>query len=111
MIHLIRYIFFYGNIRDKLPKLQRTLATDFDPAELDPEIRLVLMTGRARDPSAVKELMKKHEVYTALELIPYLPKRIPTPWQKRFRAWLRGLEGSYQSDPLANELKNRDDWM
>lgn len=105
MIHLIRYLFFYGNIRDKLPKLQRTFASDFDPAELDPETRLVLMTGRVRDPSTVKELMEKHGVYTAVELIPYLPQRKKTPWQRRLQSWLRGLEGSYQSDPLQNELK------
>ena len=109
MMHLIRYLFFYRDIRDDLPKLKRTMADEFDPTDLDPEVELVLTTGRLRDPHEVRQAMERYEVYTAMELIPLLPKPRRAGWRKRLKNWLRHLEGSYASDPLQAEIQRHQD--
>lgn len=100
---LLRYL-FTRSMREKLPRLGGKLKLEFDPLELDSDISLVLMSGRARDVQEARNLMRKYGAANGAELLMKLPPPPPVDWKRRFRAWLRHLEGSYETDPHRREL-------
>lgn len=97
--------------REKLPRLPHTLAEEFDPLELDSDIRLALMTGLVRDPHEARKLMVQYGAKNGAELLARLPPPPPVDWRKRLQAWIRQLEGGYQSDPHKEELRRREEGM
>jgi len=108
MRELFRYL-FTRHQRDKLPRLGGRLKLEFDPLELDSDIQLVLMSGRARDIQEARKLMEKYGAKTGAELLALLPPPPPVDWRRRLRSWLRHLEGSYESDPHRGELLEKPD--
>lgn len=104
---VLKYLFQRPE-REKLPRLSHTLTSDVDPsATLDPDIQLILMTGRVRDPVQARRLMQEYGATNGVELLKRLPPPPPVDWKRRFRAWMRQLEGSYQSDPHRADLTRR----
>jgi hypothetical protein len=104
MRQLIRY-FLRKSIYHQLPKLRTSLKTTYDPAELDHETVIALMTGIVRDESAADKLYTERDAETAAELVSNLPHRDGPDYRARFWKWTRLLEGSYASNPDLDELK------
>ena len=105
MRKFIRYLLHMSR-QDKLPPLETSLVTTFDPAYSPDEIRLVLMTGRVRDEAGARALLEEYGVRTAADLLPLLPQARP-PIMHRLKAWIQLLEGAYSTDPHLEELSAR----
>lgn len=97
---LIRYL----RKRPKVGYLVRDLTTPYSSHELTPDDELILMTRRAKDLHGIERLKKRHAVSTAAALYAALPVYKLPPMRKRLLAWLRRLEGSTATDPVAREL-------
>jgi hypothetical protein len=105
MYKLIRYL-FHMRPQSKLPPLETSLVTTFNPAHSPEEIRLVLMTGRVRDEAGARALLDEYGVTTAADLLPLLPQAHP-PVMKRLNRWLQLVEGAYGTDPHYDELREQ----
>lgn len=103
MSRFIRGFFRLTN-QERLPRLNPGLAEKFDSTDVDDETRLVLMTGRARDPYAADQLLDRYEADSAAELLPLLPIH-RADWRQRLRNWIQYVEGSYSTNPHADDLK------
>lgn len=107
MRKFVRYLFHLRR-QDKLPPLETSLVTKFDPAQSEDETRLVLMTGRVRDEAGAGALLEQYGVDNAYDLLPLLPEARP-PVRKRLHRWIQLVEGAYGTDPHFDELRNRSD--
>lgn len=87
----------------KLPRLQGRFKNPVDPSELDEDNALILLAGIARDEYEAEKLLKKAKT-SAVEFLKRLPKR-RIDYMRRVRAWLRSLEGAYESDPHSEEYR------
>jgi hypothetical protein len=103
MSNLYRDLFKHRSVRDKLPKLETTLANP-DRLELNPEVEMLLLTGRIRDESRAWEVMQEMGVKYGHEAVKLLPPPPKVNWRKRVQNWFARLEGGYTSDPHAQEL-------
>lgn len=105
MYKLIRYL-LHMRPQSKLPPLEASLVTTFNPAHSPEEIRLVLMTGRVRDEAGARALLDEYGVTTAADLLPLLPQARP-PVMKRLNRWLQLIEAAYGTDPHYDELREK----
>ena len=103
MSNLYRDLFKHRSVRDKLPRLETTLANP-DRLDIDPKVELLLMTGRIRDESRAWEVMEEMGVTEGYEAVRLLPPPPKVNWRKRVQNWLARLEGGYTSDPHLWEL-------
>lgn len=112
--YLIRRLFLRSR-RDKLPRLMRGLRRKMDYRAIDEsEITLALMSGRFRDADHARRFMQQHDVTTAAELLPLLPRRAPVDWRKRLRLLLISMAGESVTDPYEREWDraiNRERYM
>lgn len=86
--------------KDQLPRLPRTLTTDFD-RHYSRDVERVFARSAARSPEGIHHLMKRKRVDTIHELIPLLPnhERKAKPVERFKRWWLR-LHGSTPYEPV-----------
>jgi hypothetical protein len=103
MSNLYKNLFKERSIREKLPRLESELANP-DRLEIDPNIEILLMTGRIRDESRARELMEEMGVDQGYEAVRLLPPPPKVNWRRRLQAWLAHLEGAYMSNPHSSEL-------
>lgn len=94
---------FTLKLREKLPRLSNTLTTSFDTASLPPDIELILLTGRVKDPEAARKLMEKYGVDNAPDLLKLLPKR-RINWKKKLQNLIMRIEGSQPTNPYLKRL-------
>lgn len=87
----------------KLPRLQGRFKNPVNPSELADDNELILLAGIARDEYEAEKLLKKANT-SAVEFLKRLPKR-RIDYMRRIRAWLRSVEGAYESDPHRDEYK------
>lgn len=84
--------------------LSRDLVTAYQIKDLTADDELILMTRSAKDLRGVERVKAKYQVSTAAALYDRLPTYKPPSKRKRLLHWLRRLEGSSATDPLAREL-------
>jgi hypothetical protein len=98
---------FYRYLRrgSKITPLSHELTTPYNPLDQDWDTLLIMMTARAKDPHAVRQLKTRYRAATAVTLIPLLPPRRKISLRARMRTWLQRLEGSYAADPYKTELR------
>lgn len=78
----------------------RELRLDYDTTmQLDQDIQLIIMSGKAKDPIGAQRLMEAYKVETAAELIPLLPKRKRPTIKARLLSWVQRLLGLHATDP------------
>ncbi len=90
--------------REKLPRLRNSLSTSFDLQELPPDIELILLTGRVKDPESARRLMEKYGVDNAPDLLKLLPKR-RINWRRKLGNMIMRLEGSQATNPYLKHLQ------
>lgn len=93
--------------RDHLPQLKREIHNEFTVLDLDTEAEQLLLLGVAPDPQSAKDLLRKYNAATAVELLAKIPKKRPD-WRRRIRSWLLAFEGSRHSDPWPTMMRERD---
>jgi hypothetical protein len=89
--------------RAKLPHLERDY-TNGERLDMNPDVEIILRTGRIRDEARARKLMEEMGVKTGYEAVELLPPRPPVNWRKRVQNWLARLEGAYTSNPHAGEF-------
>lgn len=94
--------------KKKVRPLPRHLVSAFNILDLSYDIVAVLLTARAKDPTEVRRLIKKHGVKDGYDLIDKLPSRRKTTFNERLMILLRRLEGS-QKYPITITPPKRGD--
>ncbi len=104
MSGLISY-FLKHHIREKLPRLHRSLKDEFDARGISQDEAIILLAGIVRDPHEARKLMDKHQASSAPDLLARLPPPRVSGFVDRFQNWLRALEGAYESDPHSEDYR------
>jgi hypothetical protein len=106
MKKMIRYL----RRQQKIFAPGRELRLDYDTTmQIDEDIQLIIMSGKAKDPIGAARLLDEYKVETAAELIPLLPKRKRPSIKARLLRWVQRLLGLYPTDPTLESLKRRDE--
>jgi hypothetical protein len=103
MNKLIRYLIGKRTQRQYLPQLKRSYKNPFDSEALTPDEELILLKGIVRDPHEANGMMQKYGTASAPELFRMLPPPRRSTFRDRLDAWLRLVEGSYETDPHLRE--------
>lgn len=98
---LIREITFV-HIREHLPHLPYHLVNPYSPDDVDDDARLILWSGKAKDPVAAKRLLEAAQARTALELDLKRPRPRANK-RRRLLNWLRRLEGSTPTEQVISK--------
>lgn len=94
MIGKLYRLLFGLKTREKLPRLPRHLANEFDHRLVDQAEAQILARTAARDRRGIERLMARHGVETAEELAALIPYQKPkADWRKRLDGWLQRLAG------------------
>lgn len=89
LYHLKRYLI--PRLRFRPVPLQ--LISDYSFVEATEDEKLLMLYGVARSPKAARELMQKHKVKTAREVLERLPVRKRESIKSRFKKLLRKIDG------------------
>ena len=103
MIRVIKHI-FRRTIREQLPRLQNTLTSQYDPASISDDERLIMQAGVVKSPQEARRLLTAYNATNAVELLTMLPDHRPD-YKKRFQRFLFSIEGSYPSNPYKHRLR------
>lgn len=95
---------FKMHIRSKLPRLKKTLINPRESQTIEEDAHRMMMAGVARDRFGAEDLLARHELPVA-DVIRMFTKPRRADWRKRLKNRLRRLEGSYEHDPHAAELR------
>jgi hypothetical protein len=101
---LVRY-FFWLKYRERLPRVPRFYATEYDPRQVDRHDADLMRLAAARDPGSARVLEKRRRM-SAQQLARLLdvprPRRSP-----RLLPLLRHISGTTAYDPLKRFYRNR----
>lgn len=95
------------HIREHLPRLPGHLVNPYSPDDVDDDARLILWSGKAKDPVAARKLLEAAQARSALDLD--LSRPCPRANKRqRLLNWLRRLEGSTAAEQVvARYLRQR----
>ena len=98
MRKIIRYLYK----QQKIFAASGDIRSEYDVMEMDRDVELIILAGRAKDPTGAARLMQKYNVSTASELLPLLPKRHRPSVRARMRQWVQRLLGVTEYDPMTH---------
>lgn len=93
--------------RDKVTRLPSHLITKTTID--DPDIELILLTGRAKDAHECRALMQHYGVTNAVDLLDVLPPLPQPSFKRRLYLFLCRALGTYPYNPHAAQLRGQPD--
>ena len=85
---------------DRLDRVPRAYAPDYDPHTIDDEVAKVMARSAARSPRNVELLLRDYHVATVNELLPLLPRRQPIHPRERLRRWYQRWRNLVDYEPV-----------